>query len=1788
MAAKYIYQNGFLLLLFNFISTAALEKRFSDLKRCADEECSMLLVRGKALEDFRGPDCRFLSFKKSETVYVYYKLAGRRADMWAGSVGSSFGYFPKDLLAINHIYTDKEFEVPAQETDFVCFETGFDKFQSYDVDHLLGFLNEGSEDPSNITSYQVPESIQTDTNPPEENKSDVQEEQNASPNETEKEIEMTPSETRVALDTTPDSTNEQPTWQDHNVEVIAEVNETKEEMFQQHSEEEHFHSEDTHEPHVTPSGNVQIPELKTSFGTTFDAVVTEETTTASTTPAEEEMSEEPEVETPLLTKEETFQQHSEEEHFHSEDTHEPHVTPSGNAQIPELKTSFGTTFDAVVTEETTTASTTPAEEEMQEELEVETPLLTTDDVKLVDSLVEKQDDQKSDESMWSSFGDAVFSVVTGGEKTVHEVGVSSDEEDDDDDEDFVPPPKTFEEIKADKQPLDVKYPEHEQEMESEHLQEVNYAKANSEAEMLESESEVADPDDETALKIVKGAPQSDTVHEEESTQDEALLSQENGNLQGQNLPTQDNDTIVELDEKTNGSDATNATEETQESRDLVMPEEHLEENTTAFDVETNSHEFFPIEKVEISDLDIMEKENEGKMEENQERLDNNSQSVSITEEPMDEDIMEESIKETEPDFKEGDVELLEDENALSLPQMDTVDNTQPIESPDVPQISTPEPEDGADGPLSPTDKALDTHTPDIVPVESTPELEPDYSDDVMRLTVLREHLSEEKMERCQKYLGLKNLFKLEAMFEDLETELQATRQMQTGNVQEIENALESILESRENSILDAVEKILDGRESKYSDDQHVGSNIDEETEILDDFQEVAFSLRHKYSTVSDSAPVAEGMQDGGTGDQQLNVTDASVIVEDMDRETSTDAEDDHNLTSTHPEEQVTDTTKPEGINVDPVHVTVPDVSVEDEGGHFNRNQDNQQGFGTGDEMTKVPQSTLESALDMGLGVEVDKSPSGAMETLEPPSEFHEDEVSVFSTALVYLQCTTAMVKSKTTEWATAMMALLPDEWRPGQTLLGCPWEAVVVTAVVGILTFSMFFWRTVLAVKKREYLVDHKKLDEQIELLKREKNEALVKIAELQTQTQLLKENQKESAVSATSALKKMRALEKKVSEAEKQNEQMAQEKYRCQSQIEEERTICLKNGEQIEKLEKSNEKLQQRRKEIQEKLAKSTVLLDEAKIRDNARTIQLKSLEKDYAALKEENKSLKMKIKSREDKHKELSEQIKVYQKSQKELEDTLVQKDHNIEVLSDLLSDLEACDVQKGDSKVCANGELPVDKTTAIKNRIKQMMDVSRVQTTLAVVEEERDRFMSKLHTEEKARKSLEEQHQELEHAIATIKSEKSLVENHYKSLQQKNEIIVEMYQQKESALQQRLTKEEMERRSKESMLTEVGGKATEAEEQVRVLRQRINEMEEQMKKTEEMYKEQIKEQENKTHSNWITARNAERALNQEKVEASKLRDKLTVLTSQLNEKRAPLFRPNSGQFAGPRQGDSYGPSPVSGGAPSPPIMIEGPRRPPSAPVGRKIEPYGPRPPSDPHGRYMDNKHMSGMEMMGPRNSSPVHLEAPAEGPVSSESPEPGLGLFASPIKDCPGPGPGPGPGPVHPPGLGPHEPLLPPNRLPPPGAYRPMRPGPYGPGMPPPHHGPPLPANGHPGMPMGDFGPRPSNGHAFLPRPVPMDLRGPPPPHLRPPHYGPPPHVLRGPMGPHPSFHPDMRYPGPRASPPMDLPPPGALHPGSFPPYSGPYGPPPESLQNPGAHSKPGAESPPAAVGPAGAEP
>ncbi|XP_056149992.1 transport and Golgi organization protein 1 homolog isoform X2 [Lampris incognitus] len=1740
MAAKAFYRKGFLLLLFNFISTAALDKRFSDLKRCADEECSMLLVRGKAVSEFSAPDCRFLSFKKSETIYVYYKLSGRRADVWAGSVGNRFGYFPKELLAVNHIYTEKEVEVSAEETDFVCFDTGYDKFDSYDIDALLAstmVMEENEEKKVDTTDQiEVVEDAEEEIEPStdelidDENKNDdhdnfqdlnrVPGDQSASMSQHKNTSELLT--TKVAPHTEAasgaaekgreDTEQVQQTAMAAAAEHVSENSETSKTHKSPEVESLPKEDPDLENESESFSKGREIHELHTTLGTTFDAVTTDDEDTWKVTSYREGVGESEELE---------------------EYTHDNTDTDNNTKKGPPLL-SFST-------EEANTLESDPS-------LKEESPPTA------------RVDDQQTseDENVWTSIGDTVFAIVSGGEKTSD---VYSSEEDEDEEENDSEHSPSTEEVKEEEIQLlsaeVLKEPEDKElaimDSPTSSSQETGGKEPNKDPESLLFDNEIngdvtGSEEYHDEMSTLPAAEQSSHRKTEESTTArndgaaDALPHEKDGKTLE---PTEEN-----LSEHSAGQDDgshihdSSTTKHREHLANNFEQDEKLIRHHELSSTETETNKDLPFEKETWQMSDFKDRDFNEEKKDSENLLDKYSEH-SVT------DVEKDESKHT------SHLALSSDETELNK-VLHKGDEEEPLNEPEVEE---------KEGLLEDENAVLSSKSQTKSNILSSTS-EPEYSDSVLRLTVLRDHFQEEDMERFQKFLGLKNLFKLEAMFSDLDMELQAALLSNRGTIEDIEKSLEGILEVSENSILDELEKMLDSRNSKDSDIQKMDTSMfDEEAKILDDFQELAFSLRQKYSAHSDSTPLAtDGVSPVHQEDDDTLHFKEEVVIPPAVEEKSdfTGAEKDDNLTVTDTEESSPEEDK-EHAPLDKTHGGA-DFSVEEDGGHFNKNKDNQPSFSTTEDMQKTPQPILENTFDMGLGVEVEHSSSVSLDSKEPVSDILEEELGIFSTGMLYTVCLVDMVKNKTEEWTNEMISLLPEEWKPGETLFGCPWQAVLITALVGVITFTFIFWRTILAVKKREYLVDEKGLNNKMVALQKEKNEATLKISQLQKQTEELKEKRKLSEETASCALKRNEELQNKVLEAETQNEQLSEEKKTYAKLLEEERANSLKNESRIEKLEKSNEKLQLSRKKTQEALAKTTILLDEAKIREDARNVQHKCLERDYAALKEESKTLKSTIKEWEGKHMELSEQIKVYQKSQKELEDSVVLKDHNVEVLSDLLADLDACDLQKSDSKALANGEVAIDKKTAIKVRIKQMMDVSRVQTTLTVVEEERDRFMTKLLNEENARKALEEQHRELEHSIATLKSDKSHVENQFKILQQKNEIMCEMYQQKENALQQRLTKEELERRSKESLLSEVGGKAVEAEEQVKVLRQRINEMEEQMKKTEEVYKEQIKEQENKTHHNWVTARNAERTLNQEKVETSKLREKLAVLTSQLNERRAPLFRPSSGQPIGPRQGDSYGPSPVSGGAPSPPLMIEGPRRPPSAPVGRRIDPYGPRPPSDPHSRYHDNKHVSGIDMMAPRTSSPANIDGS------------GLGSFqASPIRDPPasmvqGPPPAPGSqGP--PPGPGPHDPFSPPgphNRLPPPGTYRPPRPGPgsHGPlyhppaGMTGPHvplahdvppHGPPRPPNGHPGLPppgaMGaDFGPRLSNGHAIRPRLGPghaPDPRGPPPPHFRPhppPHFGPmpPPHGIRGPMGPRPPFPPDMRFQGPRdhAYPPVHL--------------------------------------------------
>ncbi|XP_075700405.1 melanoma inhibitory activity protein 2 isoform X2 [Rhinoderma darwinii] len=108
------------------------QKILSDRKKCGDPQCESMMMRVSAKQDYSGPDCRFLTFKPGDEINVYYKLTGRREDLWQGSKGKAYGFFPKDTVIIEEVFLSEEIEIPAQEIDFVCLDGGEYFFENED------------------------------------------------------------------------------------------------------------------------------------------------------------------------------------------------------------------------------------------------------------------------------------------------------------------------------------------------------------------------------------------------------------------------------------------------------------------------------------------------------------------------------------------------------------------------------------------------------------------------------------------------------------------------------------------------------------------------------------------------------------------------------------------------------------------------------------------------------------------------------------------------------------------------------------------------------------------------------------------------------------------------------------------------------------------------------------------------------------------------------------------------------------------------------------------------------------------------------------------------------------------------------------------------------------------------------------------------------------------------------------------------------------------------------------------------------------------------------------------------------------------------------------------------------------------------------------------------------------------------------------------------------------------------------------------------------------------------
>ncbi|XP_008939256.1 PREDICTED: melanoma inhibitory activity protein 2, partial [Merops nubicus] len=101
------------------------------------------MSRVQATTDYLGPDCRYLNFKTGEEIIVYSKLSRKNENLWTGSKGKDFGYFPKDAVKVEEVFISEEVEVLTKETDFLCLHG--DKYTFENEDSMLHDHNKESE-----------------------------------------------------------------------------------------------------------------------------------------------------------------------------------------------------------------------------------------------------------------------------------------------------------------------------------------------------------------------------------------------------------------------------------------------------------------------------------------------------------------------------------------------------------------------------------------------------------------------------------------------------------------------------------------------------------------------------------------------------------------------------------------------------------------------------------------------------------------------------------------------------------------------------------------------------------------------------------------------------------------------------------------------------------------------------------------------------------------------------------------------------------------------------------------------------------------------------------------------------------------------------------------------------------------------------------------------------------------------------------------------------------------------------------------------------------------------------------------------------------------------------------------------------------------------------------------------------------------------------------------------------------------------------------------------------------
>uniref|UniRef100_A0A3B4H4A4 CTAGE family member 5, ER export factor n=1 Tax=Pundamilia nyererei TaxID=303518 RepID=A0A3B4H4A4_9CICH len=668
-------------------------------------------------------------------------------------------------------------------------------------------------------------------------------------------------------------------------------------------------------------------------------------------------------------------------------------------------------------------------------------------------------------------------------------------------------------------------------------------------------------------------------------------------------------------------------------------------------------------------------------------------------------------------------------------------------------------------------------------------------------------------------------------------------------------------------------------------------------------------------------------------------------------------------------------------------------------------------------------------------------------------------------------------------WLTVqVVSSLPDDLRPGPDLYGVPWEPIIVSGLLGLMTLLLFTCRCYSSIKSRIYRRREQGMAEQVAQLLDEKSKVLESLSQCQQEYDNLESSQRDSGVLAQT--QKTEQLEVKARQLEHSKQELERDLEQLKDQLDQQREHRTEQERRIAVLEESMKSLEDETKDFQSQEEQAQTTLKVYSMNSDRLQRNLETAGEENVVLKESNAHLRQQVEGWAERVSELQAEMKRCEVAYSGMMQDVATKDERIMSLTDRLLRLKGWDSEleeeEGGEKETANGTPEkgekngrgdITDTQAHLQKVQKLVYAAKLNADLKSLDEDKDRVFAKLNDEIKAKEDLQLSIEDMEKEKLTLQSDAENYSDQVQRLQQKLQIMTEMYQENELKLHRLLTVEEKERVQKEEKLNKADKNIALAMEELNNYRQRAEEMEEELEKTKQSYQTQISAHEKKAHNNWVAARAAERELSDFRRDNALLRQKLTDTQFKLDALDKDPFALNSLARPMPFRAERspYVPSPL--GRPSsetrpflsPPTLMDGPPA--------RLSPRVSRGPGEPPGGQGEMERSGGphsdsgsisptweRDRRGPPPGPPGPL-----GPPGYMFPEPGAPMYRRPLPP-PGalgllPPPDSLPPGVLPPGV------LPPGVLPP-GALPPgvLPPGPLPPRALPPGPLPPLPPGSH----------------------------------------------------------------------------------------------------------------------------